>query len=111
MIGAGEEWREAIRTQLGRADVILLLVSPDFLASDFIFDEELATALKRHERGSARVVPIILRPCAWQRSPIGQLQALPKDAKPITTWSNRDSAWTNVGDGLHRLLEDLRPKS
>jgi hypothetical protein len=111
MIGAGEEWREAIRTQLGRADVILFLVSPDFLASDFIYDEELTTALKRHERGSARVVPIILRPCAWHRSPIGQLQALPKDAKPITTWTNRDSAWTNVGDGLDRLLEDLRPKS
>jgi TIR domain/Trypsin-like peptidase domain len=111
MIGAGEEWREAIRNQLDQADVILLLISPDFLASDFIYEEELATALKRHERGSARVVPIILRPCAWKRSLIGQLQALPKDAKPITTWSNRDSAWTNVGDGLDRLIEDLRPKS
>lgn len=111
MIRPGEEWREEIREQLNQAAVIILLVTPDFLASDFIHDEELLRALQRHERGDARVIPVIVRPCAWQRSPIARLQALPKDAKAITTWSNRDSAWTDVGEQLDRLIGDLQPKA
>jgi internalin A len=108
MLTPGDEWREAISKELERADVIILMVSPDFLASDFAYEEELMRAVERHERGEARVVPIILRPSRWHRSPIGRLQALPKDGKPITTWSNRDSAWQDVGERLARLVGDLQ---
>lgn len=92
-IGSGTEWREAIRSALNRAHIILLLISPDFLASDFIWDEEMQPALARHDRGEARVIPVILRPCHWQRAPFAKLQPVPNDGKPVTNWKNRDNAF------------------
>lgn len=111
MIGAGDEWRESISDELSTADVILVLVSPDLLASDFAYEEELLRALERHARGQAKVVPIIVRPVGWLTTPLGKLQALPKDGKPITRWSNRDSAWHDVGLRLSRLINQLRDDS
>src|SRR5919205_442800 len=89
-IVAGEEWGGEIDEHLKTADIILLLVSANFLASDYCYDIELGLAMERHEAGEARVVPIILRPCDWSGAPFGKLQALPKNAKPVTTWSNKD---------------------
>jgi hypothetical protein len=107
-ITASTEWEGAIDAHLERAELILLLVSSDFLASDYCYDIEMTLAMKRHEEGSARVVPIILRPCLWQVSPFAKLQALPDDARPITMWSDRDEAFTNVAMGLQRLVAELR---
>lgn len=87
-IGAGQEWANQINEYLNSAQIILLLVSSDFLASDYCYDIELKRAMERHKAGEARVIPIILRPCDWQSAPIGGLQALPRDAKPITDWTN-----------------------
>jgi TIR domain len=83
MIGAGEEWKGQIDRQLAEADIILLLVSADFIASDYCWGEEMTKALARHQLGEARVIPVILRSCRWQKTPLGSLQAVPRDGKPV----------------------------
>ena len=85
-IGAGTEWKGQIDTHLNTAHVILLLISSDFLASDYCYDIEMRRAMERHAAGDARVIPIILRPVSWKGAPFEKLQALPKDAKPVTSW-------------------------
>ncbi|WP_437904702.1 toll/interleukin-1 receptor domain-containing protein [Sorangium sp. So ce327] len=99
-IEAGEDWKAAIDSNLEEAQMILLLVSADFLASDYCYDIEMKRALARHDAGEAMVIPIILRECKWSRAPFAKLQALPKDARPVTSWANRDEAWTNVASGI-----------
>jgi len=108
LIGPGSEWKNCIDSHLNSAAVILLLVSADFLASKYCYDVELKRALERHEEGCARVIPIILRPCDWKNSPIGKLQALPKDGKPVTSWRPRDSAFTDIIDALRKVIHNLR---
>ena len=87
-IDAGQEWAGKIDENLNRADIILLLVSAYFLDSDYSFDIETKRAMERHEAGEAVVIPAILRPCDWQSASFGKLQALPKDAKAVTSWSS-----------------------
>ena len=106
-ISAGTEWASEISKHLETAKVILLLISSDFLASDYCYDIELARAMERHERGEARVIPVILRPVAWFGAPFGRLQALPNNAKPITTWDNQDLAFENVVKGIRLVCEEL----
>ncbi|HWS87418.1 MAG TPA: tetratricopeptide repeat protein [Pyrinomonadaceae bacterium] len=104
---AGEEWGGEIDEHLKAADIILLLVSADFLASDYCYDIELKLAMERHEKSEARVVPIILRPCDWSGAPFGKLQALPKNAKPVTTWPNQDEAFTDIAKGIRKVAQEL----
>mgnify|MGYP003390254230 CR=1 FL=1 len=106
-IKPGDEWMKAIDENLQNADIILLLVSIDFIASDYCYDKEMKLAIKRHEQGHALVIPIILKPVKWHDAPFGRLQALPKDGKPITTWRNRDLAWVNVVDGISKMVADF----
>ncbi len=107
MIGAGDEWKGAIDKNLEEAHVILLLVSSSFLASDYCWDVETKRAVERHDRGEAKVIPIILRPCDWHGAPLGKLQALPKDGTAVTSWANRDQAWTDVAVGVRRAVEAM----
>jgi hypothetical protein len=100
----GQEWDREIDKNLGSAEIVLLLVSPDFLASDYAYSREMLRALERHQSGSATVVPIILRPSDWQHSPLGSLQALPSKGRPVSSWPNRDEAWLDVAQGLRRLI-------
>lgn len=106
-IGAGKDWEGEIVDELGDSGVILLLVSADFLASEYCWGREMTHALQRHEYGTARVIPVILRECDWTHAPFAKLQALPKDALPITSWDNRDSAWTNVAKGIRQAVTEL----
>jgi hypothetical protein len=106
-IGAGDEWEGAIDESLEKAEIILLLVSPDFVASDYCWSKEMTRALEQHDAGKARVIPIILRPVDWNGAPFGRLQALPKNAKPITVWSNRNLAWVDVVRGIRKTAADL----
>src|SRR3954469_6351325 len=99
-VEAGGGWERQIDRPLEAADVILLLVSADFLASDYCYDREMKRALERCQAGAARVIPVILRPCDWNSAPFWKLQALPKDGKPVTTWGNRDEAFTDIARGL-----------
>jgi TIR domain len=107
-ITAGEEWKDAIDNHLESANIILLLISSDFLASDYCYDIELKRFLERHESNEARVIPVILRSVDWQRSPFGKLAALPKDGKAITSWQNEDEAFTDVVKGLRRVIDQLQ---
>jgi TIR domain/CHAT domain len=106
-IAAGTEWKGQIDSRLESARIILLLVSANFLASDYCYDIELKRALERHEAGEARVIPIILRPCDWHTAPFGKLQALPTDTKPVTEWSSRDRAFHDISTGIRKVVEEL----
>lgn|SRR5574341_542913 len=106
-IRAGQEWNPAIKRRLLSSHIILLLVSPDFIESRYCYNLEMKEALARHAKGDAVVIPVILRPCLWQDTPIGKLQALPKDGKPITKWSNIDDATMNVASGIVDIVRKL----
>lgn len=106
-IGAGTEWKGQIDKHLNSARVILLLVSADFLHSNYCYDVEMQRAIERHKAGEARVIPIILKPCDWQHPPLNDLQALPKDAKPVTKWKDRDEAFTDVARGIRAAVAEL----
>lgn len=97
--------------QFELASIILLLVSDDFLASDYCYQVEMKYALERQEINQARVIPIIVSPCDWPHAPFAKLQCLPRDGKgdikAITLWSSRDEAWTNVIEGIRKTIEDL----
>jgi WD40 repeat protein/energy-coupling factor transporter ATP-binding protein EcfA2 len=110
-ISAGQHWQNEIDKRLNTADIILLLISPDFIASDYCHSVEVKRAMERHEAGEARVIPIILRPVYWQAMPFGQLQALPTHGKPIDTWRNRNEAFLKVVQGLRKVIEELPPIS
>jgi hypothetical protein len=106
-ISAGAEWDVAIKQRLNAAQIILLLVSADFLASPYIWSVELQRAMERHEAGEARVIPVILRPADWESAPFGKLQALPKDGKAVTTWANRDEAFADIVRGIRQLVNSF----
>jgi len=110
-IEAGEEWKQKIDDNLERADIILLLVSADFIASDYCYEIEMKRALERHEKKEARVIPVIVRDVNWRIAPFAKLQALPKDGKAVALWENKDSAWRNVSEGIERVIEEMRKKS
>jgi len=107
-IGAGKEWEGEIDTHLNTARVILLLISSDFVDSDYCWDVEVKRAMERHAAGEAPVIPIILRPVDWKSAPFGKLQALPTDAKPVTTWINQDEAFLDIARGIRAAVMELR---
>jgi hypothetical protein len=107
---AGSNFDRDIATRLKDSDLFLALLSPDFLASDYCYEKEMDVALKRHEEGSLRVVPIVLEPCDWKSSPLGRLKALPKDGKPISLWTNENVAYLDVTTELRRLLDEPAKK-
>jgi hypothetical protein len=102
-IDPGGEWRKQIDQHIRTAQIILLLVSADFLASDYINEVEVKIALKRHASGEAIVIPIILRPVNWLRSPFSHLQAPPRDAKAATSWASLDDAFLNISQGIEEI--------
>ena len=104
-IDAGDDWRQRIDVQLETAHIILLLVSADFIASDYCWKVEMKRAIERAKQKAAVVMPVILRPCDWKKAPFAHLQALPEDAKPVTSWGSRDRAWANVAEGIRRRVE------
>lgn len=105
-INAGTKWVQEIDQHLNAANIILLLISPDFMASDYCYSKEMKRAMERHERGEARVIPIILRHVYWQGEPLDKLQALPMDAKPATDpiWHNLDIAFYNITEGIRKVV-------
>ena len=110
-ISVGTEWSGEIDGHLRTAEVILLLVSTDFMASDYCYDIEMKLAMTRHEARGARVIPIILRPVDWKGAPFGKLQALPTDGKPVTIWTNQDEAFLDVTEGIRAAIGDMRAKA
>src|SRR5205809_1037849 len=111
-ISAGTEWEREIDRHLNTAHVILLLISSDFMASNYCYGVEMTRAMERHERGETCVIPVILRPVYWQRAPFGKLQALPTDAEPVTgsRWHSQDEAFFDVAEGIRIAVEKLIAK-
>ena len=99
-IRPGEELDNAIQKELERADIILLLVSPDFLASTYCREVETVKALEQRNTRGSITIPVILRPCDWQRAPFGRLKALPKDGKPVVQYPSRDDAFWEIAKAL-----------
>lgn len=100
MIVPGAEWNEEIGAQLEKANIVVLLVSSDFLDSDYCYTVEMERALTRHKAGEVELVPVTVRSALWEESPLANLKALPRDAKPVTLWQDRDEAWTDVARGI-----------
>lgn len=103
----GAEWEAEIEENLDAADIILLLISADFIGSAYC-TYEAEKAIDRHNAGSATVIPIILRPVDWAGAPYSKLQALPTDAKPVTKWGNRDEAFADIAKGIRRAASTVR---
>ncbi len=106
-ISAGSNWATEIQTHLNTARMILLLVSPDYVGSDWAYGLEMKRALERHDAKQARVIPIILRPCPWQETPFGKLQALPSRGRPITEWPDHDAAYSDIVRGIRKVVQEL----
>jgi hypothetical protein len=104
MIPPGAPFRPALEQQIDAADLILLLVSADYSASDECFERQMLRALARRERGEAHVVPILLRPCDWESAPFAELTPLPKNREPVTRWPDRDEAFMDIAAGIRRAL-------
>ena len=116
LIEPGKEWEGEILNVLSNADVILLLISPDFIASDYCYDVEMKKAIERHEKGDATVIPVILSHCDWKETPFAKIQTLPKDALPVldSRWYNEDEALHSVAMGIkgivNRIFEEREQK-
>lgn len=106
-ITAGTEWAGAIDEHLNSSHVIILLVSPDFLASDYCNDIEMTRALDRSQKGEARVVSVILKECDWETSRFASLQALPQGGKPVEDWKTTDRGFVDAVKGLRGLITEL----
>jgi internalin A len=104
-IQAGEEWDVAIKRELNVADIIILLVSSDFLATDYIWNIEMKMAIERHQKGQTTVIPIIVRSCQWESAPFGILNALPEKGVPVDKWENVDDAWSQVVSKIRQLVQ------
>lgn len=110
-ITAGEVVDHAISEQLEAADIILLLISPDFLASSYCYDREMLRALERHKAGKAVVIPVILRACEWHGAPFGKLLATPTDGRPVKQWPDLDEAMLTVARAVRGAAERMASKS
>ncbi|OSI71593.1 MULTISPECIES: toll/interleukin-1 receptor domain-containing protein [Bradyrhizobium] len=110
-IGAGQDFAKEIDQHVETDDIILLLVSSDFLASDYCYEKEMMRAMQRHEAGEAIVIPIILRACDWHGAPFGRLQAVPTDGKPITQFPDRDQAMLEVAKAVRAAAGRIHPAS
>ena len=106
-IVAGTDWSQSIDHHINTSDVILLLISPDFMASDYCYEIEMRRAINRHHAGEARVIPVILRAVDCKGALFENLQAVPTDGKPVTSWQNADEAFKNVADGIRKVVESL----
>ena len=105
---SGTEWDKAIDKNLEAADIILLLISSDFLASDYCWDKEIKFAMQRHKENLAVVIPVSLRVCDKTDLDFMKLQGLPKNFKPVTTWADQDSAFTDIAQGIRAVANSIR---
>lgn len=105
-INAGNDWSTHIDQHLQNAEIILLLVSSAFMASDYCYSFEMQRAMERWDYQEALVIPIILRPVDWHSAPFGKIQALPKDAVPVTSWPNQDQALLDIAARIRKAIKD-----
>jgi internalin A len=107
----GTDWAAEIDMRIERAKIILLLISADFIASDYCWGIEMTRAMERHDAGEATVVPVMLRECEWDGAPFEKLHGLPKDMKAVTSFDNRDAAWKAIAAGIRKIVPASSPKA
>lgn len=107
VIEAGADWLSAIEGRLDTADIVVLLVSADFVASIFCFEQELAGALRRHQNDGVHLLPVIVKPVDFMNLPFAKFQALPRNIVPVSMWGNIDAAWLDVAQGVRRVVEEM----
>ena len=105
-ISAGTEWAHQIDIHLNTADIILLLISSNFMASEYCYSIEMKRAIERHEQREARVIPILLRPVLFTDAPFAKLQFLPTNGKPVVNWRNRDSAFVDIALAIEQAVKE-----
>lgn len=108
----GQEIDSEIDKELENSDIILLLVSIDFLASSYCYDIEVKKAMEMHDNGQAVVIPVILRECDWKHvsSPFKKLEGLPKNGKPIKQWEDVDAAFNDITQRLKATIQDIKQR-
>ncbi len=104
----GQEQKREIENQLKEADLILLLISQNFISSDDCYGIELGKALRRYADGKARIVPILLRPCTWNGLRFSTFQVLPRNEKPVTLWSKQDVAFQQIVQEIETIVREIR---
>lgn len=104
----GEEWDKKIKDELESAQIILLLVSVDFLSSNYCYDIEIKRAVEKHEKGEAILIPIMLRKCDWHETSFSKIQGLPKNAKPVKNFEDEDEAFYSIVEGIKSSIDQLR---
>ena len=104
-IDAGDKWEQVISENLEKADIVVLLISIDFINSKYCYDIEMDVALDRQADGATIVIPVIARSCLWKSTRFATFQALPTDGKAIATWTDRDEALSVVADGIKQVTE------
>ena len=109
-IVAGSEIDHTVSKHLEQAGIILLLVSPYFIASDYCYGIELKRAMERNDSGAARVIPVILHPCDWQSLPFGKLMVTPIDGKPVSMFPNQHVAFLQISLAIRKATEDMNAK-
>ena len=106
----GQNWEDEILAKLTTADIVILLLSNDFIASDYCFKQEMQMARERDKAGECAIVPIVVRACRYDRVELGQLQAILPNGKPIKQNKDRDAAWLDVTKQLDRVIERLKQR-
>lgn len=109
-ITPGREWEEEIDTNLEAAHIILLLISSDFLDSNYCWEVEARRAMEKHQEKTATVIPVVLRACNWRNTPFRKLESLPSGVKAVTSWSNRDEALADVATGIEKAAEEMKSR-
>jgi len=109
-ISPGTDWEQEIDTHLNTAHIILLLISQHFVASDYCYLVQMEQAVQRHQQGDARVIPVLVRPVHYERTPFARLQPLPSNRKPLlgSGWPYRDEAFFEVAEGIRKAAEELQ---
>ncbi|MGX9312515.1 TIR domain-containing protein [Pantoea ananatis] len=103
-----QEFEHQIDHYFSQADIILLLISSDFIASDYCYQVEMTNALERHKRGDAAIIPVILRECAWHQLPFGSIMAATVDGKPITRFAGHDEDYVEIFNAVSRAIANVR---
>lgn len=108
-VDAGEDLQEENQKNLNAAHIILLMISRDFLASDYCYDQQIQQAVARHDKKAAVVIPVILSTCDWKDdTPFRKLTPLPENGKPVQKWNLKADAYTNIKRGIQKVVERLQ---
>ena len=107
-VKAGLEWEKEISKLIDQSQIVILLISPSFLASDHLYEQEMQQAMERHTSGNARVIPIMIRFANIADTPFSKLLILPRNLQPVDTWRNRDEIWVRIAEDIRNVCNDLR---